>query len=289
MKIINLGNIRRSRIPSSPPLLLEELDGNALLAVSIRKIRSTATECVDIIRVSDDVKETFGFNSSGILDFSAISSFLGASEGKVSKWYDQSGNGRFLKADTSLQQPEIQNTWTGGLPTIRWFTAESIMFTESGFTFNAFAQSLVANHKDYASVGIRVFVHKRPSGSLSENFIFSNSSVSYNIIWDQGQTGGGGRRNTGFRPNDDTNYRYLFNRPLNGTNRELFVNGTLEDSTQFNTNKVNTSILYLGNDPLTNSTIRGINSQISEFIVFDDALSTVDRGILETSQSSFFG
>lgn len=284
MSFLILGNKRRIAL-TSKIYLLEQLDATPLLALSIRKIHPDATECVEIRRASDGALEIFGFDSNGILDFASILAWLDGSDGFVRRWFDQSGNNVTVQQTTANAQPQIQNTWSGSLPTLRWFTANT-RFDISGITYTSYAMSFVMNHTDWTSEGVRALVTKRPSVSDSRTLIFGFSSNSNNITWDQ-TTSGGARFNTGFLPSNNTNYRYLFNRPLSGTNRIFYVNGSQEASTSANPDVTNNSTLVLGNETSSLSN-RGINSRFSEYLLFDDALSSTDRTILDSNQSIFY-
>jgi len=74
----------------TPPL---DTYTGATAAYSVRKLSSSYSgSCIEAYRVSDGATQDIGFDSSGLIDTAAIVAFGGASEVRVSRWYDQSGN-----------------------------------------------------------------------------------------------------------------------------------------------------------------------------------------------------
>ncbi len=82
---------------------------NASAAYSLRKINSAYTGfAVKVRRSSDNAQQNIGFTTSGDLDETALTTFVGAgNNGFVSTWYDQSGNNRDLTQNNTNQQPYI--------------------------------------------------------------------------------------------------------------------------------------------------------------------------------------
>lgn len=96
--------------------------GGASAAYSLRDIGAMGGRVVEVRRSSDNATEDFSANqvSSG-----AVEAFVGGSNsGFVSKWYDQSGNGKDMAQGTPADQPRIVNSGTletiGGKPTVKF-------------------------------------------------------------------------------------------------------------------------------------------------------------------------
>lgn len=88
------------------PLLLDTYTG-AAVAYSLRKLRTAYTGyCIEVRRSSDDTTANIGF-VNGVLDESALTTFVGAGDGFVKTWYDQSENGYNLVQTTTTYQPRI--------------------------------------------------------------------------------------------------------------------------------------------------------------------------------------
>jgi hypothetical protein len=90
----------------SQPLLLD-LYPSAAAAYSVRKLRTAYSgSAIRVRRSSDNAEQDIGF-SSGNLDTSTLTSFCSGTNGFVTTWYDQSGNGVNLVQTTAITQPKI--------------------------------------------------------------------------------------------------------------------------------------------------------------------------------------
>jgi hypothetical protein len=90
------------------PLLLD-LYPNAATAYSVRKLRTAYTgNCIRVRRSSDNAEQNIGFVNNE-LDTTSLLSFVGAGNGFVTTWYDQSGNGNDVFELTASWQPRIVN------------------------------------------------------------------------------------------------------------------------------------------------------------------------------------
>jgi hypothetical protein len=62
---------------------------------------------IEVRRSSDNAVQNIGFDANGDLDTSALLSFVGAGNGFVRTWYDQSGNTNNAQQTTTSNQPQI--------------------------------------------------------------------------------------------------------------------------------------------------------------------------------------
>jgi hypothetical protein len=93
----------------SAPAFVGLLDDypNAELAYSFRRLRSAYTgSCIRVRRSSDDVEQDIGFVNNE-LDTSALTSFIGANNGLIRTWYDQSGNANNAVQTTNGDQSRL--------------------------------------------------------------------------------------------------------------------------------------------------------------------------------------
>lgn len=107
---------------SSSPLILDTYPG-AAAAYSLRKLRIAYTgAAIRVRRSSDSAEQDIGFDGAGNLDTSALTTFVGAGDGLVTTWYDQSVNARHATQTTAGNQPQIVSSGvvatTGGKPSI---------------------------------------------------------------------------------------------------------------------------------------------------------------------------
>jgi 3D (Asp-Asp-Asp) domain-containing protein len=104
--ILGINGIIASSISGATPLLLD-LYPNAAAAYSVRKLRTAYTgNAIRVRRSSDNTEQDIGF-VSGNLDTTALTSFCSGTNGFVTTWYDQSGNGRNATQTTAANQPQI--------------------------------------------------------------------------------------------------------------------------------------------------------------------------------------
>lgn len=112
--------------------------GSAVVGYSLRKIDSTYNgNVIRVRRSSDDAEEDIGLNGN-LLDTSALTTFVGANDGFVVSWYDQSGNARAITQSTGANQPKIVSSGSlivgsNGFPSIQ--TDGNDFFSNSGYTF----------------------------------------------------------------------------------------------------------------------------------------------------------
>ena len=153
---LGFGAFRHAMIGSlgAPPAsyLLDTYTG-ASLAYSFRKLKSTSTNCVRVRRSSDNAEQDFGFVSN-ILDTSSLSTFVGANNGFVVTWYDQSGNANNLVQSNATHQPKIISSGTlnllNGLPTINssgnYMTQVSSVNAKSSFLVGNYTSLNLVNY-----------------------------------------------------------------------------------------------------------------------------------------------
>jgi hypothetical protein len=97
--------ILASNIISYIPLL--DTYSSSVGAWSLRKLRSAYTgNCIRVRRSSDNTSQDIGFVNN-VLDTASLLSFVGAGNGFVSIFYDQSGYGYNFQQSTSDYQPQI--------------------------------------------------------------------------------------------------------------------------------------------------------------------------------------
>ena len=84
-----------------------------IIAFSVRKLSSTATNCLRVRRDSDNAEQDIGFSGND-LDTASLSTFVGANSGFVVKMYNQGTGGATYDAtqSTAATQPRIVNAGT---------------------------------------------------------------------------------------------------------------------------------------------------------------------------------
>jgi hypothetical protein len=96
---------------------------NAKVAFSLRRLSVNYTgNLITVRRDSDNTPQDIGYDSNNELDTVALLAFVGAGDGFVSVWYDQSGNGSDASQATASSQFKIVNAGvvnlSGGKPSL---------------------------------------------------------------------------------------------------------------------------------------------------------------------------
>ena len=94
----------------APPvgtLLLDLYGEDVEAAYSVRKLKTSYAGSCMRVRNDSSVELDIGFDGSGNLDTSALLTHCGSGNGRVVKWYDQSGNTNDATQSTTGNQPHI--------------------------------------------------------------------------------------------------------------------------------------------------------------------------------------
>ena len=115
MAIIIRGKTVFGPKPSTPAFtgLLDTYSGAAVAYSAARRLSSTYTGAlIRVRRSSDNAEQDIGYTAGNVLDESALTTFVGANNGFITKLYDQSGNTIDIAQSTALSQPKIVNSGT---------------------------------------------------------------------------------------------------------------------------------------------------------------------------------
>ncbi|NBX50724.1 hypothetical protein EBT25_12485 [bacterium] len=84
---------------------------NAAAAYSVRLLRTAYTgSAIRVRRSSDNAEQDIYFDANGNLDTAQLTTFCSGTNGFVTTWYDQSGNGRDATQTTATNQAQIVNS-----------------------------------------------------------------------------------------------------------------------------------------------------------------------------------
>ena len=181
---LTASNIAGSDLESKPnyitvnfPYLLD-IYGNAAAAYSVRKLRSAyAGSCLRVRRSSDNTELNIGFVNN-FLDTAALTTFVGVGSGFVTKWYDQSGNGRDGIQTSAFNQPRIVNAGVlftqNSLASINCYDNNRCAFniTEGGFGGNT-----ILTNKSY---GYAFVAARTAQTTATRRTLFSIASTNIN-------------------------------------------------------------------------------------------------------------
>jgi len=109
--------------------LLDTYSGAAAAYSAARRLSSTYTgSLIRVRRSSDNAEQDIGYTVGNLLDESALTTFVGANNGFITTWYDQSGNAKNMTQSTAISQPQIVSSGTiltqSSKPKISWVSTK---------------------------------------------------------------------------------------------------------------------------------------------------------------------
>jgi hypothetical protein len=118
MPVILGGNTGIYLFPTTPTFVgLLDLYPGAAAAFSVYRLSSTYSgSLIRVRRSSDNTEQDIGYDINNVLNTTALLSFVGAGNGFITTWYDQSGNANNATQSTALNQPQIVSS--GALLTV---------------------------------------------------------------------------------------------------------------------------------------------------------------------------
>jgi hypothetical protein len=137
----------------------------------MRLLRSAYTgNAIRVRRSSDNAESNIGF-SGGNLDTSALTSFCSGTNGFVTTWYDQSGNGVNLTQTTAGSQPQIVSSGT--------------ILTQSGkpsISFNGTTHNFDCTSTTISSGDSSLFITYQQNSGAQANQLALQSGASYYFL-----------------------------------------------------------------------------------------------------------
>jgi hypothetical protein len=246
--------------------LLLDLYPSAAAAYSLRKLRTAYSgSAVRVRRSSDNTEQDIGFTGND-LDTTALTTFVGAGNGFVTTWYDQSGNIRNATQTTQANQPQIVVSGTvltqSGKPIMK-FTANSQVLNTNAFALSAnrtYVMTLynltnvTSSYKVYLGAqagGVDAFVNgivgQFGASSIAQSFI--GSGLSSNVVGVNAMAGNAYFL-LGAYIQGSSQHQHYRNGALNAQNTSLAISPT----TNTQVNSIMFSITN-GNDLRTNEAI----------------------------------
>jgi hypothetical protein len=130
---------------------------NASVAYSLRKLDiSYQGPAIRVRRSSDNIEQDIYFDTNGNISTVQLMSHVGNSNGFISVWYDQSGNGRNATQTTNANQPRIVNSGVvdreSGNITIVFDGSTNLSNTTTGFAINNTTLLAVSSRRNSSAV-----------------------------------------------------------------------------------------------------------------------------------------
>lgn len=272
------------------PLLIDQYAG-ARAAYSVRKLKHGYTgAALRVRRSNDNAEQDIGFDSSGNLDESALTTFTGANSGFVTKWYDQSGNGYDAPQTTNANQPRIVNAGTidklNGQPAFGYVSTGHLVIVSSNMLRNVDHAELYLVGSS-SSTGTRILWYAMNNASAARFFLSKNfvTAARFGISARRldGDTVGTMSSNTADNANQALVCAVAEYSTRNGILRQngaqVGSNATL--TTQGFTSDTNSSNIWFGGRASTNDTV------LQEVIVYTQNQSS-NRAAIEDNINGYF-
>jgi hypothetical protein len=165
--------------------LLLDFYPNASAAYSVRKLRLAYTgSAIRVRRSSDNTETDIGFNGAN-LDTTALTSFCSGTNGFVTTWYDQSGNGINATQTTAANQPQIVSSGsvinTNSKPSLQFDGVNDFfdhtLNVNSGFSL---ISAVVQNMNNLAGID-GVYNFTAPNNRLMNNMMSNANNANWGL------------------------------------------------------------------------------------------------------------
>jgi hypothetical protein len=264
------------------PLLLDTYP--SLVAYSLRKLRTAYTgSAIRVRRTSDNAEQDIGFVNNQ-LDTSALTSFVGSSTGRITRWYNQGSSGgvnNFIQSSAG-SQPFIVNsgvTYTAGTtnkPTI-YFNGGNDLVTSGGTAFG----------NQTRATG---FLVGQRTGGTSPAFLLASDGFKLDFSTTSFQFDSGGANTTGsfgtaFNSYTQGAFVRRYNFGFTGDNR-AYIKKVQSGGTNTNfTNDLGTLTLRTGTRSLFDFFMTGY---VGEIIVYASD-ETANLNTISDNQINYYG
>lgn len=262
----------------TPPVFSGLLDtySGAEFAYSLRKLRAAYSgAAIRVARSSDSTEQDIGFTSSGDLDTATLLTFVGAGDGTVETWYDQSGNGR--DATNQAAGPIIVSSGT----LITNEHSKPAITMDGGYVQSAQASF------DLGTVS-GVFVTKDVGSGTAENFLLWSSAGSAPFVGISSATSGSAIASSGLTSDDAV---VIDGVATTATSRSNLHSNWVAGETQTFIFSPTTTPSYtnIETKPLSyTSSSFALDGEALEFIIWPDNKSDADKIAIQTDQSGYW-
>lgn len=253
---------------------------NAAAAYSLRRLRDNyAGSAIRVRRSSDNTEQDIAFDNNGNLDENSLTTFVGANNGFVTKWYDQSGNAKDFEQTTASYQPQIVSSGTvikqGAKAAIDFnATNNNYLITSAsvnlGTTISIFTSAILErNHTSYS----------RFLNGMNDLYIYVGTDTSEQIATFYGDGTAWGTVTAQSATTWLNTYRLLTT--INNGNDNQYVNGTLTISRSNTLGSFNAKISLGGiyNTSGVDTFNQMWDGKVTELLIYATDRSTTRTGI----------
>ena len=155
-----------------PSYFLDDHAGS-VCAYSLRQLSSTATYAITVENSSGATAD-IGFTAAGGLDTSALATHCGSNYGRVSKWWDQSGNSNHMEQSTATARPYIVDasgnlitTTDSSIPALDFYFSSASRWLEDTFVSNNSDRLMLSLMAEFRSVTAGQYIFSQWTSSQS--------------------------------------------------------------------------------------------------------------------------
>ncbi|TXH14227.1 MAG: hypothetical protein E6R03_09735 [Hyphomicrobiaceae bacterium] len=259
--------------------------GAATVAYSTRRVRTAYTgSALRVRRSSDNVEQDIGFTSSGDLNTSSLTSFIGANSAFVVTWYDQSGNGRDATMATTANQPRIVNA--GSVDVIN--TRPVLIFDGVNDRLALAAASLTL------APPFTRFITAQYLSKTSKSVLFDSETSTEPVVFYNGESAGQFVSTTGVSPStvavnigtSNLNFN-VFAHLIGSSTIDPYTNGTLQTSAGSQGNSLKG--LSIGNIRTQLDNTYSFNGAVAEVILLPSSVASGTRSLVERNSGAYYG
>jgi len=254
---------------------------------SLRKLRAAYSGyCVKLRRSSDNATSDFGF-VGGLLDTSAISTWLSGATPYVHTWYDQSGNGYNATQTTTGYQPLFVASGENSKPIIRPDGSDDYMVVahDTGLNFTNMTAISAWKYTTWDTSNYETVAVKSTSFSWSDGYGMGGvASAGYIGFWADDYSGGRSYQAT------YTNFASftILSGTYDGSGTEAFEDGVSID-TAASAGGIGSPTGDLLFFAATTSGDGHLDGDVGEIILFDAVLSVTDHNTIGNDVADYFG
>lgn len=252
------------------PFILNLLGVPAGAAFGVRKLNGAYTgAALNVRRSSDNATLDIGFLPNGSLNASAFSGFISGGSGFVTKWYDQSGNGRDASQSTAASQPQLVLSAIGGRPALQFSGAQYLL--TSSFASSTSAQTINAVAERSANFTTAQWL--LTSGGFKNSFGWTTSTNTLVLS---------GTSNVNATASD--NAFHSLTGVINGASSVIQVDGTQTGVSV--SGSASSGVISIG---ASNTGGGPLSGDVAEVFDWSSALSAAQIAAVHSSQSTYYG
>tara|TARA_R100001163_G_scaffold7169_1_gene7606 strand:- start:3698 stop:4651 length:954 start_codon:yes stop_codon:yes gene_type:complete len=157
-KISGVAKSGVSKIKGITPSYFLDDHAGSVCAYALRQLSSTATYAITVENSSGSTAD-IGFTAAGGLDTSALATHCGSNYGRVSKWWDQSGNSNHMEQSSATSRPYIVDasgnlitTTDSSIPAIDFYFSSTARWLEDTFVSNNSDRLMLSLMAEFRSV-----------------------------------------------------------------------------------------------------------------------------------------